>query len=234
MSKVEKATKILEMEANDNRYGYLWGGWGPYDFDCGHAVIDAWEKAGVPVKSYGGAAWTGNMREAFLKCGFKDITNTVNLSSGVGLKRGDVLINRDLHAAQFIGNNKLVHARSSEGNEISGDQNGREFLIQTYFNYPWNQVLRYPEEAKDDSDKDKETIADETELQKLNGICGPETWKELIERMPTVQNGDVGWAVTALQAMLNYLGNDLDADGEFGPLTEGAVYMFQNHLVEKS
>lgn len=226
MTKAEQATQTLEREANDNRYGYSWGGWGPWDYDCGHAVIDAWEKAGVPVKSYGGAAWTGNMREAFLKCGFKDVTNTVNLNSGVGLKRGDVLINRDLHAAQYVGNNKLVHARSSEGNEISGDQNGREFLVQTYFNYPWNQVLRYPEEVNED----KELETDETDKAELNGICGPEVWKELCDRMPTIQNGDTGWAVTALQAMLNFIGNDLDADGEYGPLTEGAVYMFQNHL----
>jgi len=228
MTKTERATEILEREANDNRYGYLWGGWGPYDFDCGHAVIDAWERAGVPVKSVGGAAWTGNMREAFIKCGFKDVTGTISFYSGRGLRRGDVLLNQQNHAAQFVGNGKLVHARSSEGNEISGDQNGKEFLIQNYFNYPWDCVLRYPEVIVDD-ETSKDEASSSTELKPIDGICAEESWTKLAKKMPQIQNGSTGWAVTALQSMLNELGSDLDADGEFGPLTEQALWTFQHN-----
>lgn len=224
MSKVKEATQILINEANDNRYGYSWGGWGPYDFDCGHAIIDAWEKVGVPVKTKG-AAWTGNMREVFLACGFRDVTSQIGLNSGSGLKYGDVLLNRDMHAAQYIGDGRLVHARSSEGNEISGDQNGKEFLVQNYFNYPWTHVLRYFETESSDSDEPIQT-------GKGNGICGPDTWLEIAKRMPTVQEGSSGWAVTALQAALNYLGADLDADGDAGPLTTSAVWTFQERMGE--
>lgn len=223
MTKADQATQTLIREANDNRYGYSWGGWGPWDFDCGHAVIDAWEKAGVPLKTVGGATWTGNMRDACLKCGFKDVTGLVNFSTGVGLKANDILLNRDNHAAQYIGDGRLVHARSSEGNEISGDQNGREFLVQSYFNYPWTHVLRYI--AEDEPSDEKHT---EQSVSSAIGVCGPETWIEIAKKMPTIESGSTGWAVTALQAALNYLGADLDADGEVGPLTESAIWLFRH------
>lgn len=42
-----------------------------------------------------------------------------------------------------------------------------------------------------------------------------------------IKRGSVGWLVTALQALLNYYGYDLDADGEFGPLTFEALTDFQ-------
>ena len=37
----------------------------------------------------------------------------------------------------------------------------------------------------------------------------------------------IGWEVTVLQSALNYYGYDLDADGEFGPLTRNALMDFQ-------
>ena len=42
--------------------------------------------------------------------------------------------------------------------------------------------------------------------------------------LPEIRNGDVGSAVTLLQAALNFTGfNSGKADGEFGPLTQAAV-----------
>lgn len=61
----------------------------------------------------------------------------------------------------------------------------------------------------------------------VDGECGPETWAALAKKMPLVKNGSKGWAVTAVQAMLNYLGTDLDADGELGPLTKKEIMEFQ-------
>ena len=66
------------------------------DFDCSALVITAYEKAGVPVKTKG-ATYTGNMLAVFKKCGFEDITSSINLSTGAGLKRGDVLLKSGSH-----------------------------------------------------------------------------------------------------------------------------------------
>ena len=96
-SKIEAATTWMENLAADNSHGYAWGGWGPQDYDCGHAIITAWEQAGVPVKSSGGASYTGDMRRAFLNCGFKDVTASINLKTGEGLRRGDVILNEAEH-----------------------------------------------------------------------------------------------------------------------------------------
>ena len=61
----------------------------------------------------------------------------------------------------------------------------------------------------------------------VDGECGEQTWAALASRMPLVKNGSTGWAVTALQAALNELGADLDADGECGPLTVKEIKRFQ-------
>ena len=129
----------MEVRANDNRYGYAWGGWGPYDYDCGHAIIAAVRDAGLPLQ----ASYTGDMPEGLMAVGYRDVTRAVNLQTGYGMQRGDILINRQDHAAVFSGNGQIVHARSAEGNTVSGDQNGKEWRIQTYFNFPWTHVMRH-------------------------------------------------------------------------------------------
>ncbi|MGW4561542.1 GH25 family lysozyme [Streptomyces sp. NPDC004561] len=62
-----------------------------------------------------------------------------------------------------------------------------------------------------------------------DGVVGPNTWKALIT---TVQQGDQGPAVTAVQAELDAHGATLSADGSFGPATRDAVVAFQtrSHL----
>lgn len=150
MSRIETATKWMEDHANDNSHGYdqtyRWGERG--DFDCSSAVITAWQSAGVPVKT-GGATYTGNMYSVFTRNGFKDVTNSVNIQTGAGLKRGDVLLNHVNHVAMYIGNGLEVEASINENGTANGgqpgDQTGREFLIRGYRNYPWNCVLRYQE-----------------------------------------------------------------------------------------
>lgn len=215
MTKVEKATEWMINLANDDSHGYSQANrWGP-DYDCSSAIITAWQQAGVPVK-VNGATYTGNMRAAFLIAGFKDVTPSVNLATGSGLIRGDVLLNYTSHTAMYIGDGKIVHARSSEGNNIPGDQNGQEIRIQPYFNFPWDCVLRYPE-----TEEEKETGLT------VDGQCGPMTWEALAKQMPLVKRGSVGWAVAALQAMLNFLGSDLDIDGDCGKLTEAEIKAFQ-------
>lgn len=150
MTKTEKAIKQMESWAANNSHGYdqiyRWGEKG--DYDCSSAVISAWQAAGAPVKTKG-ATYTGNMKAVFLSCGFADVTSKVNRSTGSGLQRGDVLLNETHHVAMYCGNGKEVEASINEKGTATGgqpgDQTGKEFLVRSYRNYPWDCVLRYQE-----------------------------------------------------------------------------------------
>lgn len=173
MNKTETAVEWMVRTANNNRHGYdqkyRWGEHG--DYDCSSAVITAWESAGVPVKTTG-ATYTGNMYSAFKKCGFVDVTNSVNRNNGLGLRRGDVLLTRRKHTAMYIGNNHIVHASINENGTATGgcpgDQTGKEFCIRTYYNYPWEYVLRYQETNVTESKNSNEKIAREV----IRGLWG--------------------------------------------------------------
>lgn len=157
MAKAEKAIQQMETWAKDDSHGYdqdyRWGEKG--DYDCSSAVIQAWQNAGVPVKS-GGATYTGDMKNVFLKNGFKDITASVNRGTGTGLKRGDVLLNEAHHVAMYCGAGKEVEASINEKGTAHGghpgDQTGKEFLIRSYRNYPWDCILRYSESNVTEND----------------------------------------------------------------------------------
>ena len=148
MSKIENYTQQAVNIANDNKLGYSqYNRWGNPDFDCSSLVITVVQNAGIPVKT-NGATYTGNMYNAFIGCGFEDVTYTVNLTTGQGLKRGDILLNIVNHTEIYIGNGKNVGARSSETGTIhgvGGDQTGQEIAVSNYYDYPWNYVLRYKE-----------------------------------------------------------------------------------------
>ena len=170
MTKTEKAIRQMETWAKDDSHGYdqdyRWGEKG--DYDCSSAVIQAWQNAGVPVKS-GGATYTGDMKNVFLKKGFVDVTSKVNVATGSGLLRGDVLLNEAHHVAMYCGNGKEVEASINEKGTAHGgkpgDQTGKEFLIRSYRNYPWNCVLRYKESTSgsatvtSDVEKKQNTVA---------------------------------------------------------------------------
>jgi hypothetical protein len=112
-------------------------------------VITSYENAGVKVGEQG-ATYTGNMRNAFLNAGFKDVVNDVNLITCAGLLPGDVLLHEGHHTAIYISGRQLVHASINELGKIfggkSGDQNGREICVRSYYNHPWNSILRYKEQ----------------------------------------------------------------------------------------
>lgn len=166
MTKTEKAIRQMETWAKDDSHGYdqdyRWGKKG--DYDCSSAVIQAWQNAGVPVKS-GGATYTGDMKNVFLKNGFKDITASVNRGTGTGLKRGDVLLNEAHHVAMYCGAGKEVEASINEKGTAHGgqpgDQTGKEFLIRSYRNYPWHCILRYAgdQTVTSDAEKKQNTVA---------------------------------------------------------------------------
>ena len=217
-SAADKACDWMEAMARDNSHGYdqvyRWGEKG--DYDCSAAVITAYEKAGVPVKTKG-ATYTGNMRSVFLKCGFTDVTSQVNRSTGAGLKRGDVLLNEGHHTAMYCGDGQEVEASINEKGTATGgqpgDQTGREFLIRSYRNYPWDCVLRYGEGGSGGG------VTPE-------GGCYMFTTQE-------VQKGSQGADVLLLQRLLRGMGyrdNEkkvLERDGDFGSKTEYALKTFQ-------
>ena len=209
MSIIEKATAYMEQLAADNSHGYdqtyRWGEYG--DYDCSSAVITAWEQAGVPVKT-NGATYTGNMRGVFLRSGFADVTASVNLSTGAGLMRGDVLLNYERHTAMYVGKGKEVEASINEFGTAKGgrpgDQTGKEFYVRDYRNYPWNCVLRYIE----------------------NG-GGTMPQPDIFWPPRELSIGMVGADVCALQGLLNAHGYYLDCDGDFGNLARTATMAFQ-------
>lgn len=145
---IEKAVTWALKIAQDPAHGYdQTRRWGP-DYDCSSLMISAWQQAGVPVKD-AGATYTGNMLQAFLRCGFKDVTAEVNLNTGAGLQRGDVLLNARHHTAMSIGGGQIVHASINESGRATGgktgDQTGREICVRSYYKYSkgWDKVLRY-------------------------------------------------------------------------------------------
>ena len=145
---IEKAVTWALQIAQDPAHGYDQAHrWGP-DYDCSSLMISAWQQAGVPVKA-AGATYTGNMFQAFLRCGFKDVTAEINLNNGTGLQRGDVLLNAQHHTAMSIGGGQIVHASINESGRAtggkSGDQTGREICVRSYYKYSkgWDKVLRY-------------------------------------------------------------------------------------------
>lgn len=144
---VEKAVKWAIDIANDNSHGYDQANrWGP-DYDCSSFLTSAYRNAGLKIGG-GTGVYTGNMRNYFIAAGFQDVTSEVNMSSGSGVQKGDVLIKPGEHTAMSIGSGQVVQASINEHGEVTGgatgDQTGKEIWTTGYYNYPWVCVLRYP------------------------------------------------------------------------------------------
>lgn len=217
MTKAEKYTLWMESIAADQKHGYSQANrWGTPDYDCSSLVISALEKAGIPAKSMG-ATYTGNMYPVLKKLGFSDVTSKINLSTGAGLKRGDILLNDVHHTAVYCGDGRMVHARGqSYGSPSAGDQ-GQEIAITNYYNYPWDHVLRY-------GDKTPQSVPQST-TEGIVGTCSV-TLAQMVE-------GAKGEQVRTLQTLLNAKGyrdasgSRLDVDGEYGEKTAQAVSNLQ-------
>lgn len=145
MSVIEEACNYMIDLATDNSHGYSqYNRWLP-DVDCSSSIILAFDKQTGVKKA--GATYTGNMRTAFVKCGFEAIP----YKNGMTLIRGDVLLNEKYHTCLYLGNKKIVQASCSETGGITGktgDQTGREVAIGNFYEYSkgWDYVLRYKEQ----------------------------------------------------------------------------------------
>ncbi len=221
---IEKAVSWAVNAANDNSHGYDQGSrWGP-NYDCSSFVISAWEAAGVPVRQ-AGASYTGNLYLAFLGCCFLDVTAWVNLATGAGLEKGDVLLNHRNHTELYIGGGRVVKASINENGGVtggkSGDQTGREIYVGAYYNYPWDCVLRYEGNGGQGGD-DTSSGADAPPSPQGEGTCAV--------TLRVLRKGDKGGDVVSAQVKLIRLGYSCGwwgSDGEFGDGTEQAVKKFQ-------
>lgn len=213
----DDAALWMEKLAQNDLYGYdqehRWGERG--DYDCSSAVISAYEAAGIPVRSHG-ASYTGDMRITFKACGFVDVTGLVDLTTGKGLQRGDVLLNEAHHTAMYVGDGLEVEASINEKGEAvggkPGDQTGNEILVRAYRNFPWDCVLRYH-----------------------GGEVSEVTTGTVKVPFAYLETGCKGDGVRLLQSALNIVaGADLEEDGEFGELTKKALIKYQASIGAKA
>lgn len=213
----EKAVQWAIQTANNQSHGYSQADrWGP-DYDCSSFVITAYEQAGVPVRE-AGASYTGNMRSAFLKCGFVDVTQQCGISTGYGMQPGDVLLNYAAHTCIYVGNGKVANCRTDEGNPQHGDQSGNEIRVQSYWDGSpnrWNAILRYKVQTSGTT-----TAKDEDTATVTLPVTENHDWKP-----PMLKRSDSYYEVVKLaQSLLNVHAFDSGkADGYFGPKTEVAV-----------
>lgn len=209
MTKTEKAIQWMENTASDNSHGYdQWYRWGEKgDYDCSAAVITAWEKAGVPVKS-NGAVYTGNMYEVFIACGFEDVTKKVNLATAAGMKRGDVLLNIQRHVAMYCGGGMEVEASVNEKGGATGgqpgDQTGREFLIRPYRNFPWDKVLRYKEPGNNAASVQKPATNPLEEMEDYEAADGVDNIPKWTGRVTASMLNVRSWAGTEYPNIKSY------------------------------
>ena len=204
-SVVDNAVNWALSIANDDSHGYSQDKnkrWGNPDYDCSSFVISAYRIGGglTGLKS----TFTGDMKADFLANGFKQV-------SVKDRQKGDVLLNEAHHTALYIGNEKIVHASSSEtGGKYGkdGDQTGKELCVRSYYSYPWDCVLRYVGDGQEG-------------VQTVN-----------IE-LPVLREGSKGEEVKTVQRLFNEMGyrdqngNRLEVDGHFGSKVAFAVRCFQ-------
>ena len=210
MSIINSAVNWAKDIAADNSHGYDQSGrWGP-DYDCSSFLITAYKKAGLKLES----TYTGNMYSDFLKHGFKNVTASVNMATGAGLEAGDVLLNHVNHTAMYIGNGQIVHASINENGKTTGgqpgDQTGKEIYIRSYYNYPWDVVLRYVGGNTESSEPTAQPV------------------KTVSVQLPVLRKGNKGPAVAMLQGALKYHGFDPNGiDGDAGTRTHNMLIGFQ-------
>lgn len=147
---IEKVCSWEVAIANDNSHGYDQASREGPDYDCSSFQYHGWKQGGIDmISSRGYSGTTSTMLADFTANGFHDVIGSVDVSTGNGLKRGDVLLRSGYHTALYLGNAQIVHASINEHGDVvggtTGDQTGTEICVRSYYNYnpSWNHVLRY-------------------------------------------------------------------------------------------
>lgn len=222
MSIIDSAVSWARQIAADDSHGYDQTHRQGPDYDCSSFVIAAYKQAGVPLT----CTYTGNMRSDMLRHGFVDVTGSVNRDTGAGMQPGDVLLNELSHTAMYIGAGRIVQASINERGTTTGgqtgDQTGREIAERSYYNYPWDCVLRYVGTGSSSATaEDKPAQGD---------VSRPDTGIKYSVQLPLLKYGSKGSYVRTAQRLLIAAGFSCGpdgADGEYGANTVAAVTKFQ-------
>lgn len=222
MSIIDSAVSWARQIAADDSHGYDQTHRQGPDYDCSSLIIAAFKQAGLPLT----CTYTGNMRADMLRHGFIDVTQRVNRATGVGMQPGDVLLHERNHTAIYIGSGKVVQASINERGTTTGgktgDQTGREICERSYYNYPWDCVLRYVGTGSNAAAaEDKPAQGD---------VSRPDTGVMYSVQLPLLKYGSTGGYVRTAQRLLIDAGFSCGpdgADGEYGVNTTDAVTLYQ-------
>lgn len=138
--------------AQDDSHGYDQGSREGPDYDCSSLVSWAYYQAGLNTRPGGYSPATSGMYSVFTGAGFSDVTGSVNLQNGAGMKIGDVVLQPGSHTAivsnvNSSGATNVINASINENGDVvggaTGDQTGTEIWERPYYYHPWTYCLRY-------------------------------------------------------------------------------------------
>ena len=196
---VDFAVKI----ANDNSHGYsqrvrsLYDIENPKSFDCSSLACTAYYYAFLKngltkqaryLKEH--CSYTGNML-SMCNCGFEIVAR--NQTAHSRMQKGDLELNTSHHVAMAVDQNRIVHARSSEGTTNTIDDSGNEIRVQNWYLYShgWTHRLRFTGKGIDFS---KLTTDTKTPVAQKGD--------KYMFTTETVKNGSNGLSVLLLQEIL--------------------------------
>ena len=110
---------------------------------------------------------------------------------------------------------QCVEGNYSDGVGLSKYNTRNQWLIAGYGRPNWSVVT--------DGEECSDNACDLDLFPKFK----VDDWESIAKRMPKIEDGSTGYAVIALQAMLNFLGADLEVDGECGVLTLREIREFK-------
>lgn len=190
MINLQEISRMARYIANDNDHGYSQtrrnnGKEG----DCSSNTLKCLRAAGFVLS---GASYTGNMLKPLLKEGFKDVTSSVNLRTGEGLKEYDVCLRpaseeRGGHVVVILAKNgKEIFQNDHDFDGRPGDSSKKEIYIRPYYDSPFLYALRYPSDAFYDAGDiffNSDSKALKTELNRIGykfdvtQQFGPKCWE---------------------------------------------------------